>query len=95
MSEETENSGKQITENISEFNRTVIITKPEIRKSVTQSTPLQRITKGLIRKKLEIEDLIGVSNISRYTNDKPDTTAQLEAPLSNLDTRYSVLEEFA
>ena len=95
MSEETENSGKQITENISEFNRTVVITKPEIRKSVTQSTPLQRITKGFIRKKLELEDLIGVSNISRYTNDKPDTTAQLEAPLSNLDTRYSVLEEFA
>ena len=78
MSEETENSGKQITENISEFNRTVVITKPEIRKTANQSTPLQRITKSFIRKKLELEDLIGVSNISRYTSDKPDTTAQLK-----------------
>ena len=95
MNEEMKNSGKQNTENISEFNRTVVISKPEIRRNSNQPTPLQRITKGLIRKKLEIEDLIGRTNISRYTNDKPDTTAQLDAPLSNLDTRYSMLEEFA
>ena len=34
-------------------------------------------------------------DVSQYTNVKPDITGKLNAPLSNLDTRYSVLEEFA
>ena len=95
MGEGMKNGGQQITGNIEEFNRTVVITKSDIRKNVNQATPLQRITKGIFRKKQELEDLIGGANISHYTHDKPDTTSQLEAPLSKLDTRYSVIEEFA
>ena len=94
MGQGMKNGGQQITGNIEEFNRTVVITKSDIRKNVNQATPLQRITKGIFRKKQELEDLIGGANISHYTHDRPDTTSQLEAPLSKLDTRYSVIEEF-
>ena len=95
MGEETKNNGQQITGNIEEFNRTVVITKRDIRKSGKHPTPLQLFTKSVFRKKQELEDLIGGANISHYTHDKPDTTSELEAPLSNLDTKYSVIEEFA
>ncbi|MBO4632726.1 MAG: protein kinase, partial [Lentisphaeria bacterium] len=93
--EETKKPEKPAAEKNEDFNRTVVISKPELRKNCTHPTPLHRIAPRFIRKKQEIEDLIGGSNISRYTNVKPDTSAQLDAPLSNLDTRYSVLEEFA
>jgi len=82
-------------ENHEEFNRTVEVDM-RARKSIgTLSTPLQKITKPLGRKRLEVEDIIGGVNVSQYTNEDPDTSSELVAPLSNLDTRYSVLEEFA
>ena len=77
-----------------DLNRTVVVSRPDIQKTGTEMTPLRRIA-HFGRKKQEIEDIIGGSNISRYTNMKPDTSAKLEAPLSKLDTRYSVLEAFA
>ena len=78
-----------------EFNRTVVMAKPERRNLGANITPLRRITARFSRKTLELEDFIGSVDVSRFTSAEPDTTAQLSAPLSNLETRYSVLEEVA
>ncbi len=78
-----------------EFNRTVAVTKPDRRNAGTHATPLRKIVSRFGRKTEEIEDIIGGTDLSRYTKSVPDTTAQLSAPLSHLDTRYSMLEEFA
>ena len=77
-----------------EFNRTIVIDRPQLRKA-RNATPLHRIASSLGRKKLEIEDIIGRTDIRHYTSAEPDTTAALAAPLSKLDTKYAVLEEFA
>ncbi len=94
MSEETEkNQTADGVQNNEEFNRTVVISKPRIGSG--HSTPLHKITSGFVRKRQELEDIIGGVDVSQYTNVKPDTTGTQNAPLSNLDTRYWVLEEFA
>lgn len=77
-----------------EFNRTVVVERPS-RKQSSHSTPLHKLTSRFARKKQEVEDIIGGANLSHYTSEDPDTTAVLPAPLSNLETRYSVLEELA
>ena len=77
-----------------DFNRTVIVRRPDRKKS-GESTPLHKIVSPLFRKKQEIEDIIGGVDMSQYTDRELDTTAQLDSPLSNIDTKYSVLEEFA
>jgi len=77
-----------------DFNRTIVIERPQVRKS-RNTTPLHKIASSFGRKKLEIEDIIGRTDIRHYTSVEPDTTANLSAPLSKLDTKYSVLEEFA
>ena len=77
-----------------EFNRTVIVERPERRKS-GESTPLHKIVPPLFRKKQEIEDLIGGVNMFQYTDRELDTSAELDSPLSALDTKYTVIEEFA
>ena len=76
-----------------DFNRTVVVNRPQHEGS--NATPLRKLAMKLSRKKQELEDLIGGKNVSQYTDAVPDTTAQLDAPLSNLDTKYSVLEEYA
>ncbi|MBO4648347.1 MAG: protein kinase [Lentisphaeria bacterium] len=94
MSEETKKEPIDNISNGEDFNRTVVVSKPG-RRSGSHSTPLNKIAKHFAKKKQEVEDIIGGMNISQYTDTEPDTTAQLEAPLSHLHTRYSVLEEFA
>ena len=81
--------------NNEEFNRTVVVDMRGRKNSSSNSTPLKKFTSRFIRKKQEVEDIIGGVNVSHYTNENPDMSSELIAPLSNLDTRYSVLEEFA
>ena len=81
-------------ENNDDFNRTVVIEKPSLKKGREQ-TPLRRIATPFMRKKQEVEDLIGGVDVSDYTSEVPDTSAELTTPLRALDTRYTVLEEFA
>lgn len=95
MNDEAENTNGQCFDSDTDFNRTVIVNRTELKKNSTHQTPFHKIVPRFARKKQEIENLIGNSNISHYTNAKPDTTARLDAPLSNLATRYSVLEAFA
>lgn len=95
MSEEPKKAESQGPEKDECFNRTVVVDKSELRKDSAREIPFRRIVPHFVRKKQELENLIGGSNISRYTNAKPDTSAKLDAPLSKFDTRYSVLEEFA
>ena len=95
MDEETKENPTGAMPPNDEFNRTVVITKPEHRNSGAHITPLRKITARFSRKSQELEDFIGSVDVSRFTSSEPDTTAQLSAPLSNLDTRYAVLEEFA
>jgi len=76
-----------------EVNRTVIVSRPVRPSGCT--TPLQKVATRLVGRKNEIEDLVGGVDVSHHTNVELDTSAELTAPLSNLDTRYSVLEEFA
>lgn len=77
-----------------EFNRTVVISKPH-RNGSAHATPLHKIATHFTRKKQEVDDIIGGMNVSHYTSAEPDTSAQLSAPLSKLDAKYSILEEFA
>ena len=91
----TARTGSSISNSTTDvFNRTVVIEKPERRKK-KDGTPLQRIVTPFSRKKQDVEDIIGGMNISQYTDLELDTTGQLHTPLSSLDTRYSVLEQFA
>ncbi len=94
MEEEHSNSTTAKFPQTEEFNRTVVVNKLGRQKS-SNSTPLQKFARHFMKKKAEIEDLIGGKSISQYTDVEPDTTAVLAAPLSNLDSKYSVLEEFA
>ena len=82
-------------ENNEEFTRTVITKKLIQIESRKQTTPLRRIVAPFMRKTQELEDIIGGVDVSRYTNEVPDTSAELTTPLRALDTRYTVLEEFA
>lgn len=77
-----------------DFERTVVIARPALRRRRTPA-PLRRIIAPFGRRKRELEDLIGTPDVSRYAGAEPDTTAQLTAPLSGLDIQYSVLEKFA
>ncbi|MBQ9337116.1 MAG: protein kinase [Lentisphaeria bacterium] len=77
-----------------EFNRTVVVTKPERRKR-KDSTPLRKVAAAFGQKKQDVDDIIGGLNVSRYTDVELDTSAKLNTPLSTLSTRYSVLEQFA
>ena len=81
-------------ENNDDFNRTVVIEKPALKRGREQ-TPLRKIVTPFIRKKQEIEDLIGGVDVSNYTGEVPDTSAELGTSLRALDSRYTVLEEFA
>ena len=87
---QTENSGFENDD----FNRTVVVSKPEC-SNAPHADSIHKITSRFVRKKREIEDLIGGMNISHYTNSAPDLSPKLESPLSNMDSRYSILEEFA
>ena len=78
-----------------EFNPTVAIPKSELRGLGSTVTPLRRIASRFAPKSQELEDLVGGADLSHYTRVEPDTSAQLAAPLSNLTTRYSMLEAFA
>ena len=96
MEEETKKNPAGALPPNDEFNRTVAIAaRPSLRNPDAAAAPLRKITSRFTRKKQEIEDFIGGVDVSRFTNAEPDTSAQLTAPLSNLETRYSVLEEFA
>ena len=88
-------SGDSTLTDTEEFNRTVVVERPGRRQNSSHATPLHKIAVHFARKKLEVEDIIGGVNLSHYTNEDPDTTSDLPAPLSNLETRYAVLEEFA
>ena len=91
----TNPSGNSTLTDTEEFNRTVVVERPGRRQNSSHATPLHKIAVHFARKKLEVEDIIGGVNLSNYTNEDPDTTSDLPAPLSNLETRYAVLEEFA
>ena len=96
MNEETSKKPVPAAEQNDDFNRTVVITNPVHHAVGRDSTPLHSIASRFVRKSQELEDIVGGNNISsRYTREKPDTSAELSAPLSNLDIRYSVLEAFA
>ena len=91
--EKKENSA--MPENNEEFTRTVIVERPSLKKRGNQPTPLRRIISPFMPKTQELEDLVGGVDVSDYTNEVPDTSAELTTPLRALDTRYTVLEEFA
>ena len=90
----TETKDNEFLDN-KEFNRTVVIGRTELHNTGTHKTPLQKIARRFVRKKQQIVDIIKGVNVSVYTDPEPDTSAELSAPLSKLDTRYSVLSEFA
>ena len=77
-----------------DFNRTVVVEKPE-RTLNTVEVPVHHRSAPSNHKAMELEDIIGKKNVSRFTGTDPDTSSHLEAPLSKLDTKYAVLEEFA
>ena len=91
--EKKENSA--MPENNEEFTRTVIVERPSLKKRGNQPTPLRRIISPFMPKTQELEDLVGGVDVSDYTNEVPDTSAELTTPLRALDTRYTVMEEFA
>ena len=95
MDEDSEKNqtGNSASEN-DDFNRTVVVSKPEC-SSAPHTDSLHKMASRFVWKKREVEDLIGGMNISHYTNSAPDVSAKLNSPLSNLDSRYSILEEFA
>ncbi len=78
-----------------DFNRTIVVHKPEQLDEESHITPLHKIVNHFVHKKHEIEDLIGRKNVSQYTEVEPDTTSHLDAPLGDLDTKYVMLEEYA
>ena len=82
-------------ENNDDFNRTVVIEKPSLKKGGARTAPLRRIIFPFRRKTQELEDFIHGVDVSHYTDEVPDTSAELTTPLRALDTRYTVLEEFA
>ena len=77
-----------------DFNRTVIVEKPAPTLN-TVDIPAHHRSVSTGHKRLELEDIIGKKNISRFTGADPDISCHLDAPLSKLDTKYAVLEEFA
>ena len=84
-----------MTQNSDDFNRTVVVNKPKWRTGSPNHTPLHKIVTHFGRKRQEVDDIIGGVNVSHYTNTEPDTSAELSAPLSSLDSKYFVLEQFA
>jgi len=94
MDEKTEKDPAEDLRSGDDFNRTMVIERPE-RSREREDAPSRRIGVPFGRRKQEVEDLIGKTDLSRFTAAEPDTSATLSAPLSRLDTRYSVLEEFA
>jgi len=79
-----------------DFNRTVIISPADVPSNAGgESTPSKKVVTSSRKKKREIEDIIGGLNITPYTSHDLDTSADLESPLNVLDTKYSILEEFA
>ena len=59
-----------VSENNDDFNRTVIIEKPSLKKGREQ-TPLRKIVTPFTRKRQEVEDLIGGVDVSNYTGEVP------------------------
>lgn len=94
MDTESEKNLTEDTRSTDDFNRTIVLKAPERRKGVKSPT-LHKLVKPFRHKKMEVGDIIGHVDMSHYTDVEPDTTANLTRPLSKLDTRYSVLEEFA
>ncbi|MBQ7176055.1 MAG: protein kinase [Victivallales bacterium] len=95
MEAETKNTNVEGEKLRDDFNRTIVVQKPEQHFGDSHITPLHRIATHFVRKKHEIEDLIGGKNVSQYTEVEPDTTSHLDAPLGDLDTKYVMLEEYA
>ena len=94
MSEESKTVSGENASSSDEFNRTIVIQNPEHRKG-RESAPRHKFAKSLFRKKAEVSDLIGNMDMSHYTDVELDTSPNLTRPLSTLDSRYSVMEEFA
>ena len=97
MDENEKMSPSEKSPNPGEFNRTIVIQPPERKKrtSRNETTPFHKIMKPFRRRKEEPGDIIGHVDLSHYTDAEPDTSAQLTRPLSQLDSRYSILEERA
>ena len=97
MDENEKMSPSEKSPNPDEFNRTIVIQPPERKKrtSRNETTPFHKIMKPFRRRKEEPGDIIGHVDLSHYTDAEPDTSAQLTRPLSQLDSRYSILEERA
>ena len=93
--DEKKKPSDEVSQNSDDFNRTVVVSKPRWRTGSPHSTPLHKIVTRFGRKRQEVDDIIGGMDVSHYTNTAPDTSAELTAPLSSLDSKYSVLEQFA
>jgi serine/threonine-protein kinase len=94
MDDKTQRNTENDVRKEDDFNPTIIIDRPA-RAKIKEVTRIHKIAASFGRKKQEIEDIIGKNNVDHYTASEPDTSSELNAPLSNLDTRYSLLEEFA
>ena len=94
MDERARNNPEADARKDDDFNRTIVIDRPACGK-IGKTVTLRKIAASFGRKKQEVEDIIGNAGIGRHTVAEPDTSACLSAPLSDLETGYSVLEEFA
>ena len=93
--DEKKKQSGEMTQNSDDLKRTVVVRKPKWRTGNPHPTQLHKIVTHFGRKRQEVDDIIGGVNVSHYTNMEPDTSAELSAPLSSLDSKYFVLEQFA